>query len=112
MSRFLSFFIAALGAAIVLLAVLGYLPLRDFAVNGTTTFNPNSHFVLGPASLGLEAALAKSAPSGNLEAAAYCAALERRLIALALVGLTLLVVGIATARKSVDDFRSKEDGTK
>lgn len=102
MSRFFSWFIVAVGAMIVSLATVGYLPLRDFALNGTPTFNPQGHFVLGPLSLGLESALDSSTTSGNMDVATYCVALQRRLIGLALVGLIMLIVGVAGARRTAE----------
>ena len=102
MPRFVSLLVAVLGIGVILTAVLGYLPVRDFAVNGTPGFNPRSHYILGPVSLGLDSALASSAPFGNLDAAAYCIALQRRLFLLAAIGLIVLFIGIATARSTGD----------
>ncbi|MDX1928403.1 MAG: hypothetical protein SFV81_17880 [Pirellulaceae bacterium] len=102
MGRFLSLLLAVLGAGTILAAVLGYLPLRDYALNGTPGFNPKSHFVLGPLSLGIESALAKSSPVGLIDAAAYCIALQRRLLLLAAVGLAVLFISLATARLTVE----------
>jgi hypothetical protein len=101
MPRFLSLLVAVLGAGTILTAVLGYLPLRDFALNGTPGFSPKSHFVLGPLSLGLESALENSTP-GIIDAAAYCVALQNRLFLLAAIGLTVLFISIATARSTAD----------
>ena len=100
MPRLLSLMIFILGVVTILAAVLGYLPLRDFALNGTPGFNPSNHFVLGPLSMGLEAALANATPTGAIDAAAYCVALQRRLLALAAVGLTVLFIGFASARST------------
>lgn len=103
MSRFFSLFVLTVGAMIVFFATVGYLPLRDFALNGTPTFNPQGHFVLGPLSLGLESALDSSTTSGNMDVATYCVALQRRLTGLALVGLIMLIVGAAGARSTAPE---------